>query len=107
MKGLSLPINAVVIILIVLIVLLAVSTMFLGVWEPQKDSFNIEMAKSRGCRLLEMDNCKDPSTIIINDFDVDGSGVAGDDGDTLELLCQNFFGSDIENCKTRICDCPE
>ncbi|MFH0929453.1 MAG: hypothetical protein V1818_03800 [Candidatus Aenigmatarchaeota archaeon] len=106
----ELSINAVIIIIIAMIVLLAIGSLFTGVWSPQKRGIQVEMAKNNACRMLSLSNCEtELDKIKIKDFDVDNDGVVGnDDDDTLKLLCSSYYGMDDENdCKTKICDCEE
>ncbi|MFH1229504.1 MAG: hypothetical protein V1678_03715 [Candidatus Aenigmatarchaeota archaeon] len=110
MKGVELPINVMIIIVLAIIVLLAVMALFFGVWNPGKSSLSLETAKSSACNILISTGCKDTS-IKVNNFDVDGDGITNDgtnvdNGDTLQKLCELYYntGSDVVKCKA-ICHC--
>ena len=114
MKGVSLPINIIVIIVIAMIVLLAIIALFMGVWEP--DTLIVEAAKNNACNVLVSTGCDDTTKVYITNFDVDGDtemgvddlGAPVDTDDNLQTLCEKYYsvgyGNDIE-CRTTVCRC--
>jgi hypothetical protein len=125
MKGIELPINALIIIILALIVLLAILGLFYGVWPSSTKSVNIETAKNNACQILISMRCLvGPETIHISDFDADEDGVVGDPGgwtqgtpcptlatngaigDNLASLCACYYNTDnAQDCKTNVCGC--
>ncbi|PVX24649.1 MAG: hypothetical protein CW691_06965 [Candidatus Bathyarchaeum sp.] len=120
MKGISLPINVLVIVVIAVIVLLGVVSVYFTSWSPFGESMNAESAKTAGCRRI-INNCDligddfdDYAKSLVFDgltglpsFDVNGNDEIGDeatesdDGDTMFNLCRTFFGTD---CR-KLCGC--
>jgi len=123
LKGVELPINTMIIVVLCLVVLLAIVVLFFGVWNPGKSTLSQEAAKNNACQLLIASRCNvNPENIIVRDFDADrdgnlntiGAGI-GDcgtnpgQGDTLYMLCKCWYGIPVntdfdKNCKT-ICMC--
>jgi len=130
MKGLELPINALIIIVLAVIVLISIILLFTtGIKLPQ-NVITAQTALSNACLLLYNNfNCaKSTNSIVLNDFDADQDGSVGTletgsgwtwgdscnpsppaDGDNLASLCACYFqvsGSGAEaNCK-KLCECP-
>lgn len=112
MKGLSLPINVLIIVIVAVIVLLGVMTLFMGSWTPFGQSMSAEAAKAAGCRKV-INNCDAQSNEYDGEeyrfngengmpsFDVNGDGNTGTADDTMYDLCNNFYGTD---CKS-LCGC--
>ncbi|MFH0929456.1 MAG: hypothetical protein V1818_03815 [Candidatus Aenigmatarchaeota archaeon] len=117
MKGISLPINVLVIVIVAVIVLLGVMALFMGTWSPFGTSMSAEAAKSAGCRKV-INNCykseEDLDTytktiLIFNgqdglpNFDVDGIDYVGTgvNGDNMYNLCVKFYGA---KCRD-LCGC--
>lgn len=126
MKGVELPINTIVILVIALIILLAILALFFSVWRPGVGGITLEAAKNNACQMLISTGCGDTNSIIVKDFDADedgnlgtaetgsgwtwGTSVCGgavsNNGDNLASLCACQYGkSDEDACKT-ICNCP-
>jgi len=129
MKGLELPISALILIVIGVVVLIA----FIIFFYPANKSINVvdlDTAKNFACGTLTNLNCA-PSTssININNFDADRDGNHGADekgigwswgttcptnpadlnsGDNLASLCAcNYNGITTDDeCKQQICNCP-
>jgi hypothetical protein len=133
LKGVELPINAIIIILLCIAVLLAVITMFFGVWRPGQGSISLEAAKSSGCQMLSSMGCNAmTASIPIRGFDANKDGTLSEGSaksiittattcpltistqDNLLMLCQCWYlitGAD-ENavdskCKKQVCGCQE
>ena len=105
----ELSINLIIIIVIALIVLLALGSMFLGIWTPQRIGFEVETAKNNACYTLTLRGCDavtDLNDIKITSVDVTGDAEINDD-DTLLELCTNFYGVDEAGCRYNVCDCEE
>lgn len=114
MKGLDLSINFIILIALALIVLIAAYSLFFGAWQAQKSGFDIEAAKSAGCRALRAKGCydyvneepTDTDKIIISGFDVNGDSEPGNEFDTLTLFCSKYMGVlSKEDCRKIVCDC--
>jgi hypothetical protein len=104
MRGVELPINVLVIVVIAVIVLLAVVAVYFAGWTPYASSAGTDAIKNDLCRRLSYDCSKDPTTIPSN-FDV------GDDGstanDNLQGLCEVYYDitpADLDGCR-RLCGC--
>jgi len=81
MKGMELPINVMVIVVICVIVLLAVVALFFGVWNPFKTTATLETAKNNACQMLVSMGCpSNPESISVRDFDANRNGTVNDDG---------------------------
>ena len=126
MKGVELPINVIVIIILALVVFLAIIALFSGVWTPGVAGIVLEAAKNNACQLLVSTGCDSPASIIVKDFDADKDGTLNEAdltpstdpadckpgnngktlGDNLAMLCLCWYGADEASCKTRICNCP-
>jgi hypothetical protein len=110
MKGLELPINALVIIVIVIIVLLSVAALFFGVYTPSSSETTLQSATTATCMRVNPIYCdytQDDYKIIaarmpVYDFDANGDGVLNThvpDGqwvtttgnDNLEMLCIKYY----------------
>lgn len=136
MKGLELPINTLIIVVLALIILLAVLALFYGVWGPGSSGITLDAAKSSACQMLLSTGCHDTRTIYLQDFDADKDGEINeksniveideimacggggmDTGDNLFMLCRCWYNlappiygdeDQIETeCKERICNCVE
>jgi hypothetical protein len=124
MKGIALPINALVIVAIAVIVLLGIVALYFGGFNPFSTSISVEAAKNGACDTLVRYGCNvGTNTITIDDFDADqdGSndpsttfdwdspgcgGTVGTRGDNLASLCYCFYNRDSEaECK-KLCGCP-
>jgi hypothetical protein len=115
MKGVELPINVLVIIVIAVIVLLAIVAVYFAGWTPYASSAGVDAIKNDACRKMSYDCSKDPTTIEITNFDVDGDGSSGvdasgapiDTGDNLQELCETYYDvgpTDLDACR-RLCGC--
>jgi len=134
MKGIELPINVLIIVVIALIILLALIGLFYGVWTPGSSGLNLEGAKNSACQMLVSTGCGDSRSILVNDFDADKDGqfeglsnngdrskcgsITPDPGmgDSLFMLCVCWYNigdigdllDDIDReCRTRICHCQD
>jgi hypothetical protein len=119
MKGVELPINTIVIVLIAIAVLLAIIILFFNVYNPGSKGISLEVAKDNACQMLVSLGCQNPANIVIKDFDADtdknfdqGSGTGScvnDAGanDNLLMLCKCYYGVDETSCIKTICNCPE
>jgi len=118
LKGVELPINTIVILVIALIILLAIIALFFGIWTPGVGGVSLEAAKDNACLLLTSTGCGDTSSIIVKDFDADkdgnlneansNTGNCGSDdaGDNLFMLCKCHYNKDESECRTDVCNCP-
>ncbi|MFH1229270.1 MAG: hypothetical protein V1678_02500 [Candidatus Aenigmatarchaeota archaeon] len=94
MKGIEMPINVMIIVVICIIVLLAVVSLFLGVWNPTKGSLNMESIKNNACQIYVSNGCKNADQIPV-------TGVDDLTADYLENLCAEKYFTD---CNT-VCMC--
>ncbi len=107
MKGLSLPINLIVILAIAVMILVIVSAWFVGVFTTQQLTAADEDAFRSGCQRLRLDySCAvSPTTITISGYRPFANSPA--EGDTLLTACIRKFpenGRDIDACKEK-CGC--
>ena len=125
MKGIELPINALIVIAIALLVLLGIVALWMSGWSGGSQGITLEAAKSTGCGALMRNSsgCSavDPSIIIyhgltptVPTFDVNGDGKVGvvdtANLDNLTTLCIIYYGvpNDSASSKSpcrRICGC--
>jgi hypothetical protein len=104
LKGLELPVNTMIVVVVCLIVLLAIVALFYGTWNSGKGALSQEAAKNSACQALVAMSCNaDPSSISVRDFDADRDGnlnTVGNlkgacnsaQGDTLYMLCKCWYG---------------
>jgi hypothetical protein len=97
MKGVALPIEVLVIIVIAVIVLLGMVAVYFAGWTPFAETSGIDAIKNNACRKLAYDCSKSPTDITVE-------GVSGITN--LQELCDTYFGTagSDEACK-RICGC--
>lgn len=120
MKGLSLPINVLVIVVIAIIVLLGVVAIYFGGFSPFSSAISVEGAKNAACGELVRKNCAvNPGAIVIQNFDANNdtninpgseatlTALACNAGsDNLGRLCACFYSRTTNiDCK-RLCGCP-
>jgi Tfp pilus assembly protein PilW len=132
MKGVALPIEVLVIIVIAVIVLLGMVAVYFAGWTPFAETAGVDAVKNNACKKLAYDCSKDPKDVLVTDLDADqdenaDSGttwtwydpptVAGstcgatspadpaDSNDNLAALCACFYDArTIEACR-RLCGC--
>jgi len=72
MKGVELPINTLVIVVIALVILIALIALFYGVWAPSVEDIDLESAKNNACQMLISLGCdSEPEEISMSNFDAD------------------------------------
>jgi len=122
-KGIELPINILVIIAVAVIVLLGVIALYFSGFMGPAGIVTQDSAKSSACKIVmsNVSGCQttDPTTIKLDGtygvtkFDADKDGIPGGTGDSLEKLCENYFGvgtatstlaQNESNCR-RVCGC--
>jgi hypothetical protein len=128
MKGIELPINALIIITVAVLVLLGIVALWMSSWGGGSQGVTVEAMKAAGCGALMRDarGCTsiDPATQIYFDgstatvpkFDINKDGkfcpagptcVAADPADSLQLLCSTYYGTSAtgaSDCR-KICGC--
>ena len=105
MKGVELPINVLVIVVLALVVLIAIIALFFGVWTPGQSNVNIEATKNNACQILVDIGCTD-TNIPTGEFDVGSDGNSNNDN--LQGLCEEYYGitpGDVDSCKKIVCRC--
>lgn len=105
MKGIELPVNALIIIILAVIVLLGLLALYVMVWLPSSGGVALESAKNNGCHMLASLGCvaADTRTITVN-YDADGNGEINS-LDTLQVLCdRKYFRTTPEACRD-FCGC--
>jgi len=108
MKGVSISINTLVIVILALIVIIAILALFFGVWPSGVSTITLEAAKNNACQILLSARCEiSTTTIVTKNFDANGDGTR-DSSDTLLELCRIYdSGYDDTDCKKYVCNCPE
>ncbi|MEM7816898.1 MAG: hypothetical protein QXZ20_03220 [Candidatus Aenigmatarchaeota archaeon] len=105
-KGISLPVNFIVILAIAIIVLLiAVTLIFPWIRGPGATIVDSQ-AWSRGCMMWQQRGCRigDMSNIVIENYDPDGDGRFN----TLADACRRYLRyTDEEQCRRVCCAIPE
>ena len=119
MKGIELPINALIIIVVAVLVLLGIVALWMSGWGGGSQGVTIEAAKASGCAALMRDaaGCTsvDPATILYDGGTTSKSAFKFDvksDGDTtndnLQVLCDTYYGTSgatkASDCR-KICGC--
>jgi len=126
MKGLELPINTLIIIVIGLVILLALIAILFGGFNIARPQMSLETAKNDACRQLSTMGCDYGYALIpVNNFDANRNGKVndptihfkssiGDDcgagalesGDNLATLCLCFYNMEEDKeCKKNVCGC--
>ena len=99
-KGISLPVNAVVIIALAIFVLLMLAALFGGGFGQTRQA-NVATAWSKGCaKLNQYYNCRAEN--FDTGYDIDGDSVS----DSFLKVCQAYFDDpnlNIEQCRDRCC----
>lgn len=121
MKGIILPINVLVIVVIAVIILLGIIALYVSGWGPFGGTLSLEGVKNSACReLVQKHNCAvATNTITISNFDADNDGSndpsqvftwsAPDnstDGDNLAALCYYQYSRTTDAACKALCNCP-
>ena len=99
-KGISLPVNAVVVIALAIFVLLMLAALFGGGFGQTRQA-NVATAWSKGCAKLN-DYYKCKATDFDTGYDIDGDGAT----DNFLKVCRAYFDDPnlkIEQCRDRCC----
>ncbi len=116
MKGIELPINALIIIAVALLVLLGIVALWMSGWSGGSQGVTIEAAKAAGCGALMRNSSgctgADPSYIYFNGntppvpkFDVNGDSSINTE-DNMTALCMRYYGTGTDkNACRRVCGC--
>ena len=103
-KGISLPVNAVVVIALAIFVLLMLAALFGGGFGQTRQA-NVATAWSRACTTLKTYyNCAE--TDFDTEFDIDGDGY----NDSFVKICRAYFntpGLDTKACRDKCCGTTE
>lgn len=94
-KGLELPVNVLVIIVIAVVVLIAMIVLI-----GSNPSFSCDTEKSSGCLRLVQDCTNDPSKIKVTNFTKNGVLV-----DDLQEVCNQCFGKTTPTECKKLCGC--
>ena len=118
MKGIELPVNALIIITVAIVVLLGIVALWMTSWGGGSQGVTIEAAKAAGCGELMRTGAGctgvDPATIIYDGtnahlhvlrFDANGDGIAGAATDTLQALCNRYYGTTTASDCRKVCGC--
>ena len=103
-KSIVLPINVLVIVTVATVAMLGLIGVYGVGYNPFSSAMGLESVKNLACRQLVFGGCKKNTSDILVNYDANKNG-ANDTGDTLLVLCQNFFGrSDDKSCR-QMCGC--
>jgi hypothetical protein len=127
MKGIELPINALIIITVAVLVLLGIVALWMSSWGGGSRGVTIEAAKSAACselmRYYAGCTAKDPKDIPISNFDANRNGNNGDagtfdstktvcgtsadaaNGDNLQTLCYCYYNAKTASACRITCGC--
>ena len=113
-KGLTLPVNAVVIIVIAALVLGGIIYFYRSGWQPTTGGVTQQAAKDSACLELVNRGCgiEDTINVITDNFDADGDGVIEPGGGVWDLSLYGWpagragtdFTDNIAEFKKRCCD---
>ena len=130
MKGVSLPINVLVIVVIAIIVLLGIVALYFGGFSPFSSSISVEGVKNELCSEEVREGCDDLVASQTTDtFDANKNGKVGGSeitqnfnwnslpscdastvstahGDNLASICYCFYGRTTEILCRQLCGCP-
>ena len=106
MKGASLPINMLIILIIAVIVLIASIALFTGVWGQSSSGLSLDAAKNSGChKYVSLNGCTDSGIkaedITINKVNCETVPEDGEINNLQELSDNCFGGIDIDT----MCNC--
>lgn len=114
MKGIELPVNVLIILVLGLIILIAVIVLVQNGSKPATDSVDLTTAKNNACQMLVSLGCHvNPQSVRISNFDANKKDGL-DAGDNLMELCKNYYLIDGSNdnyasvedqCRVEICGC--
>ncbi len=121
MRGVELPISAIILIALAIIALIALIAFLYPEFLGQSESFSVVSVKNTACMEFLDNNCDvDPMNIDVN-FDADRNGEAiprtdcdrscgpGISCDNLRTLARCWFGCPdltIVQCAKKLCGCP-
>jgi hypothetical protein len=102
-KGIELPVNVLVIIVIAVLVLIALATLVAtGVLSMRP--VQIQMEKNSACSSIVVGGCTgDPSKVRVN-IDITGDGKI-DASDTFDKLCSSEFQTATPEACRKLCGC--
>ncbi|MBI5060840.1 MAG: hypothetical protein HZB67_00840 [Candidatus Aenigmarchaeota archaeon] len=109
-KGISLPVEMIVIIAIAVLVLVVIAAFFAGGFGPPGSTITDQAALSKGCNILKLrtpDCSAQLSEIKIPGYNPTGAESMKTTGDTLKTVCDRlgYSGTNYGDCKTA-CGCP-
>ncbi len=106
-KGISLPIEMIVIIAVAVLVLVVIAAFFAGGFGGGSESISANAALVKGCstwKIRSADCSADMSTINIPGYNPTGIDSLKTKGDTLKTACTSL-GYTLADCKIA-CGCP-
>jgi len=105
-KGISLPIEMIVIIAVAVLVLVVITAFFVGNVGSQTNVISDQAALTQGCTdLLFTYNCDSTkmSSVKISSY---SATCGGKSGNTLEIACCKVGYTDLPTCAKLACRCP-
>ncbi len=101
-KGVSLPVNAVIIIILAVLVFAALGLFFSGNYTQGTNTIAVEKAYSDGCNVLFYTySCnKEPKDVTIKGFNPDNDPGKANTGDSLARACELKFSWQKDSAKS-------
>ena len=103
MKGLELPVNTIIIVVVAVMVLVVLAVFFIRMLGPNTTVMDDQSAWVRGCGIIKDGGCQtDDFSLEIANYDTDGDGI----DDTILTSCHRIFSDtslDAEACREKCC----
>ncbi len=112
MKGIDLPINAIVIVAIAVLVLVVIAAFFVGVVGPGTGTMNSQSAWNKGCAQATARGCMQADFGLVQDLEplpIAGYDPDGDHVDnSIRDACRAVYGyTEGNDCRNACCGSPQ